>query len=49
MIYILSEFESLLDDGYQIEKIRPSEFNTSAKINSLEVNLISYRENKSKA
>ena len=24
---ILSEFEKLLDDGYKIEKIRPSEFN----------------------
>jgi hypothetical protein len=36
-------------DGYQIQKIRPSEFNTAAKINSLEVNLISYQgENKSK-
>ena len=43
MIYILSEFEKLLDDGYKIEKIRPSEFNTAAKINSLEVILISYQ------
>jgi hypothetical protein len=43
---ILSEFEKLLDDGYKIEKIRPSEFNTAAKINSLEVILISYQGEK---
>jgi predicted transcriptional regulator len=43
---ILSEFEELLDDGYKIEKIRPSEFNTAAKINSLEVILISYQGEK---
>jgi predicted transcriptional regulator len=42
---ILSEFEKLLDDGYKIEKIRPSEFDT-AKINSLEVILISYQGEK---
>lgn len=40
---ILSEFEILLEDGYKIEKIRPSEFNTAAKINRLEVILISYQ------
>ena len=43
---ILSEFEKLLDDGYEIEKIRPSEFNTAPKINSLEVILISYQGEK---
>ena len=43
---ILSEFEKLLDDGYKIEKIRPSEFNNAAKINSLEVILISYQGEK---
>jgi predicted transcriptional regulator len=43
---ILSEFKELLGDGYKIEKIRPSEFNTAAKINSLEVILISYRGEK---
>jgi predicted transcriptional regulator len=43
---ILSEFEKLLNDGYKIEKIRPSEFNTAAKINSLEVILISYQGEK---
>jgi predicted transcriptional regulator len=43
---ILSEFEELLDDGYKIEKIRPSEFNTAAKLNSLEVTLISYQGEK---
>ena len=36
----------LLDDGYKIENIRPSEFNTNAKINSLEVILISYQGEK---
>lgn len=28
---ILSEFEKLLEDGYEIEKIRPSEFDTAEK------------------
>jgi predicted transcriptional regulator len=45
---ILSEFETLLDDGYRIEKIKPSEFNTAAKLKNLEVILVSYqREEKS--
>jgi hypothetical protein len=43
---ILSEFEKLLNEGYQIEKIRPSEFDTAKKINSLEVILISYQGEK---
>jgi|GEM_PF-6879543 predicted transcriptional regulator len=43
---ILSEFEKLLDDGYNIEEIKPSEFNTAAKINSLEVIFISYQGEK---
>ena len=43
---IISEFEELLDDGYKIEKIRPSEFNTAAKLNSLEVTFISYQGEK---
>ena len=43
---ILSKFEKLLDDGYTIEEIRPSEFNTAARINSLEVILISYQGEK---
>ncbi|MGH9975961.1 MAG: hypothetical protein ACRD8Z_09025, partial [Nitrososphaeraceae archaeon] len=43
---ILSEFEKLLNDGYQIEKIRPSEFDIAKKINSLEVILISYQGEK---
>jgi hypothetical protein len=43
---ILSEFETLLDYGYKIEKIRPSEFNTAAKINRLEVILMSYQGEK---
>ena len=44
---ILSEFEKLLEDGYKIEKIRPSRFDTAAKINSLEVILIYQGEKKS--
>jgi predicted transcriptional regulator len=45
---ILSKFETLLDDGYKIEKIKPSEFNTAAKLKNLEVILVSYqREDKS--
>ncbi len=43
---ILSEFEKLLDDRYNIEEIKPSEFDTAAKINSLEVILISYQGEK---
>jgi predicted transcriptional regulator len=42
----LSDFEKLINDGYEIEKIRPSEFNTAAKINNLEVILISYQREK---
>lgn len=43
---ILSEFKELLNDGYTIEEIRPLEFDTPARINSLEVILISYRGEK---
>jgi predicted transcriptional regulator len=43
---ILSKFEKLLEDGYNIEEIKPSEFNTASRINSLEVILISYQGEK---
>lgn len=43
---ILSEFENLLEDGYKIEKVKPSGFDKPAKINSLEVILISYQREK---
>ena len=33
-------------DGYKIEEIRPSDFNMAAKINTLEVFIISYRGEK---
>ncbi|MGH9979420.1 MAG: hypothetical protein ACRD8Z_26825 [Nitrososphaeraceae archaeon] len=43
---VLSEIKELLDNGYEIEKIKPSEFDRAAKINSLEVILISYQRGK---
>jgi predicted transcriptional regulator len=46
---ILSEFETLLDDGYKIEKIKPSEFKTAAKLKNLEVVLVSYQGKEDKS